>query len=152
MKHKFSRLEVVGLTLAITLAVAGPVIAATLFTHNFPRTPNETPAVLATTCTDLTETASSTVSGTSGSVIYTCAGNAALNSAGGPVTPSFPALPTGALSLSFILHGATTCTDGTVLTSGTSVNFPVGDYDYCVAYTSYPGLGIGPFSIQWTQP
>lgn len=147
---------------AILIAAATIVAAATLFTHTFPATPAGATPVLTSTCvggTLVMQTAVLPLTGTAGALRFDCgplgtSGVTALTVAvSGSVTPSF-ALPAGATGVSLVTHVTTNaqCSGGTALTSGalTPLTAPA-SLDYCLSFASYPSGGIPTWSMTWSE-
>jgi hypothetical protein len=134
------------------LAISSAAVAVVLFAQTLPKTPPSQPPVLTTTCSILTQNGpTSSITGTPGTVLYTCATDAAFTAIAGSATPTF-VLPVAG-SLSYVAHSAgPTCTGGTALASGSSMVFLAGSYDYCLSYSNYPSAGIAAFTVQWSQP
>lgn len=154
-----AKLFAIGLALIFVSTAA--LAAVVLFAHTFPTTGNGTQGVLTTTCSTLLfNPPSSSIIGTAGTVLYECAlpstsATALTVSTPGSADPGFT-LPTnaGTVSLSLVTHSGTavSCSGGTVLSSGTSVSFTLGQsWDYCLSYTSYPSAGISSFQVTWSQ-
>lgn len=152
-RKTWTRTGKIGAVIVALLAISAVAVAAILFTQTLPKTPGGHSPVLTTTCSTLMQNGPTPPwTGASGTVLYTCGAASALTAIAGSATPTF-SLPSGAVTLSYVVHSSsTTCTAGTSLVSGSPTAFSAGSYDYCLTYSSYPSVGIAGFTIQWSQP
>lgn len=138
-----------------TLAVAGLVVAALLFSQTAP----PVGAInMSTTCATLVANVAGVVPGTSGHVIFDCGGSPAFSVVGGGTsTPSF-SLGTGYTDL-YVFQATSPpagagCAGGSAfqLTSSTLVSWGASNsYSYCLDYASAPSAGLGAWSISWSN-
>jgi hypothetical protein len=108
---------------------------------------------LTTKCRILRPSTTSVLAGSSGTILFTCGGKAALKVLrNGQATPIF-ILPRGYRTLAITPHiaGATDCKSGQGLTSGQIFQFTKkATFDYCAAFSNPPSSGLSGFSLVWT--
>jgi len=128
------------------------VALTTTLTQTVPPTNTQ---VINSICSTLTLSNPITIPTGSGIELLTCGSSAAFTSVAGSSTPTF-SLPTGYTSLLYLTADANALTNcgngsGNMLTSGVSVSFASGSWDYCALYSNAPSLGLGTFTISWAQ-
>jgi hypothetical protein len=108
---------------------------------------------LATTCSILSATPNSVISGTHGTILFTCTGNAAITvHRAGSAVPTF-VLPQGYTTLSIVRHvsAAAMCKGGSELDSGKPVDFEkAGNFDYCAVYSGLHTSTLASFKVMWS--
>lgn len=150
--RKLNKLEIVGLVLAIGLAVAGPVAAALLFTHTAPTV--TVPSVVGTSCSTLYEWTQSLAQNTSGYAVFTCRGASAF--LGGKGGSANYVVTLGGWSQLFVYQNSTqpgaSCSGATALSASGSFAFAASSaYNYCAAIVT-AGSSISGFNVQWSLP
>lgn len=111
-------------------------------------------AFLKTPCDVLTAYHGAIVDGASGTILFSCAGEAALFvRKAGTLIPTF-SLPQGYIRLTLVPHvqGGATCSGGHGLATSEAVPFAKRDlFDYCAAYVDAPVEGLGSFQVTWSS-
>ncbi len=158
--HSSPRHYTTRLTLAVLLAfgvAGGPVFGATTFDTLTGASPFD---ILTTSChtTDrvhpLTANPTNVPSGSSGTILFTCSGDAAfIVQKPGLATPHFT-LPAGYTALTIVVHvpGVTSCSPRSVLVSGEPFSFDERrGFDYCALYSDAPTTGLVSFTLTWSR-
>jgi hypothetical protein len=159
---------VVGSVLIVAGATAAATVATTHQSQQLPATPPGNPSIN-NLCAEhyltgsIIDNLTSVAAGSAGSVLYVCNETGlpdtwVFQSLGVTATPTFT-LPNGLVALAYTPDHPTprvndNCYSSTTnnLTSGTPVVIPVGQYDFCGFYKSYPDAGIASFTVNWASP
>lgn len=150
------RKTLMGLTGGVTVFLIGFAVAALIFSQTIPTT-TAPPGMLSYCGSSSVQDAGSAVlnsTATGYAQAFDCSGGTALISVGSTVslTVGFT-LPTGAVDLYLIPHGATVpvagCSGagGQLLSDGSPVSIGSGSWDYCVDANA----SFGAFSVSWSS-
>lgn len=130
-----------------------PVILSAVVPMDGLRPARPPSAVVKTTCDVLTAHHSMIIAGTSGTILFSCAEEAALIvRKPGTLVPTF-SLPQGYVRLTLVpyIQGDATCSGGQELVPSQAAPFANrGLFDYCAAYSDAPVQGLESFQVAWS--
>jgi hypothetical protein len=114
----------------------------------------ENSSKLVPNCLALRTSQSTVVAGSSGVILFSCGGSAALTVVKSDQFRPIFTLPTGYTGLKIVNHafGANDCNHGPILLSGHPLGLRgPGNFDYCAGYANAPSTGLASFKVTWTK-